>query len=215
MEMHQIRYFLTLCKELNFTRAAERCDVAQSSLTRAIKSLETDLGGALFHRERGNTNLSALGEKVRPSLEQVFHHATEAERRARDFTRERAASLRLGVMRNLAPPQPMALIAAMRQHHRDLSLQIVEASSQDLQNQLISDDLDAAIYALPNHDADERMNRLILDSESFVVVVSERHPSQDRVTRISEIYRTSRISRASIATMSRSFERLLRVQASP
>ena len=37
MEMHQVRYFLALCEELNFTRAAERCHVAQPSLTRAIK----------------------------------------------------------------------------------------------------------------------------------------------------------------------------------
>jgi Bacterial regulatory helix-turn-helix protein, lysR family len=47
MELHQIRYFLALCEELNFTRAAERCDVAQSSLTRAIKTLERELGGPL------------------------------------------------------------------------------------------------------------------------------------------------------------------------
>ncbi len=39
MEMHQIRYFLAVCDELNFTRAAERCNVAQPSLTRAIKLL--------------------------------------------------------------------------------------------------------------------------------------------------------------------------------
>ena len=61
MELHQIRYFLALCQELNFTRAAEQCGVAQSSLTRAIKALEIELGGALFHRERANTHLSKLG----------------------------------------------------------------------------------------------------------------------------------------------------------
>ena len=60
MELHQIRYFLALCEELNFTRAAERCQVAQSSLTRAIKALEIEFGGALFHRERANTHLSKL-----------------------------------------------------------------------------------------------------------------------------------------------------------
>ena len=61
MEMHQIRYFLALCEELSFTRAAQRCAIAQSSLTRAIKALETELGGALFHRERANTRLWLKG----------------------------------------------------------------------------------------------------------------------------------------------------------
>jgi DNA-binding transcriptional LysR family regulator len=48
MEMHQVRCFLALCDELNFTRAAARVDVSQPSLTRAIKMLEAELGGPLF-----------------------------------------------------------------------------------------------------------------------------------------------------------------------
>ena len=87
MELHQIRYFLALCEELNFTRAAEQCGVAQSSLTRAIKALEIELGGALFHRERANTHLSKLGQKVKPFLEQAYIHAEGAKRQARDRMR--------------------------------------------------------------------------------------------------------------------------------
>ena len=40
MEMHEIRYFLTACDTLNFTRAAEVCGVTTPTLTRAIKKLE-------------------------------------------------------------------------------------------------------------------------------------------------------------------------------
>ena len=45
MEMHQVRYFLAVCKTLNFTRAAENCCVSQPALTKAIKKLEEELGG--------------------------------------------------------------------------------------------------------------------------------------------------------------------------
>jgi len=64
--MHQIRYFLAVCETLNFTRAAEACNVSQPSLTRAIKGLEDELGGPLFRRERNNTHLTGLGETTRP-----------------------------------------------------------------------------------------------------------------------------------------------------
>ena len=87
MKLHQIRYFLALCEELDFTRAAERCSVAQSSFTRAIKALEEELGGALFHREHGSTHLSRLGQKVKPALEQAYGHAEGAKRQAQDRMR--------------------------------------------------------------------------------------------------------------------------------
>ena len=45
MELHEIRYFLALSETLNFTRAAENCNVTQPALTRAIRSLEDKLGG--------------------------------------------------------------------------------------------------------------------------------------------------------------------------
>ena len=48
MEMHQVRYFLAVAQELNFSRAAEKCNVSQPSLSRAIQQLEGELGGPLF-----------------------------------------------------------------------------------------------------------------------------------------------------------------------
>ncbi len=66
MEMQQIRYFVALAQTLNFTRAAEQCNVSQPALTRAIQQLEHELGGPLFHRERNNTHLSELGRMMAP-----------------------------------------------------------------------------------------------------------------------------------------------------
>ncbi|MGC1092051.1 MAG: LysR family transcriptional regulator, partial [Pseudolabrys sp.] len=50
MKIRQVTYFLALCEEQSFTRAARRCGVAQPSLTRAIQLLEQDIGGRLFER---------------------------------------------------------------------------------------------------------------------------------------------------------------------
>jgi DNA-binding MarR family transcriptional regulator len=69
MELHQIRYFLAVAETLNFNRAAERCNVSQPTLTRAIKKLEEELGGPLFRRERKLTHLTDLGRLMRPHLE--------------------------------------------------------------------------------------------------------------------------------------------------
>ena len=72
MEMHQVRYFLAVARLLNFTRAADECNVTQPSLTRAIKQLEAELGGDLFRRERPAAQLTELGLRMHPLLTAVL-----------------------------------------------------------------------------------------------------------------------------------------------
>jgi DNA-binding transcriptional LysR family regulator len=79
MEMHQIRYFLAVSETLNLSKAAERCNVAQPSLTRAIKALETELGGELIRRERNLSHLTELGQRVLPMLRQCYETAISAK----------------------------------------------------------------------------------------------------------------------------------------
>ena len=79
MELHQIRYFLDVCQERNFTRAAKLSRVSQPSLTNGIKTLELDLGGELFLRS-APVQLSELGEKVLPFLEAIEALAKETKR---------------------------------------------------------------------------------------------------------------------------------------
>ena len=81
MQMHQVRYFLALCEERNFTRAARRCGVSQPSLTNAIIALERELGGALFQR-RPHIALTALGQAVQPYLNRIAQNADHAREAA-------------------------------------------------------------------------------------------------------------------------------------
>jgi DNA-binding transcriptional LysR family regulator len=77
MQMPQIRYFLALCEERNFTRAAKRCGVSQPSLTNAIHGLERELGGALFQR-KPVIALSVLGHAIRPYFQRIAENAGHA-----------------------------------------------------------------------------------------------------------------------------------------
>jgi len=80
MEMMQIRYFLALCREGSFTRAARRCGVAQPSLTRAIKNLERELGEPLFERLPQGAKLTAFGEQVSPYFDAIGRCIAEIKR---------------------------------------------------------------------------------------------------------------------------------------
>jgi DNA-binding transcriptional LysR family regulator len=77
MKLSQIKYFLIVCEELNFTRAARRCGISQPSLTNAIKSLERELGDDLFQRRP--PSLTELGRAIRPHLRRVIANVERAK----------------------------------------------------------------------------------------------------------------------------------------
>ena len=85
MELHQVRYFLALCKEGSFTRAAKRCGVSQPSLSNAINSLEQELGGQLFYRGPTKCSISDLGRTVRAHMAKIERAAREVPIRAAHF----------------------------------------------------------------------------------------------------------------------------------
>lgn len=188
MQMHQIRYFLVLAEQLNFTRSAARCNVAQPSLTRAIKALEEELGGLLFHRGHAQTSLTELGKLVRPYLEDVYRGAENARRKAREFTENKTMPLRLGLMCTIAPDQLLDFVHAVQANHPTVRLQILDAAAAKLQEALLAGDLDAAIYAMPFVPPDPRLHYLPLYRERFVIVIRPGHRlAGQSAVRVSEL----------------------------
>src|SRR5262245_5982530 len=74
MRINQIRYFLVVCQEHSFTRAAHRCGVAQPTVTNAIKLLEPEFGGAVLSR-KPQVELTKLGQMIYPYLCRIVEAA--------------------------------------------------------------------------------------------------------------------------------------------
>ncbi len=173
MEMHQVRYFLAVAQELNFTRASEKCNVTQPSLSRAIKLLEEELGGPLFHRDREYTHLTDLGKIVRPHLQSVYDHSLLAKNLSQDFIHK--VPLKLGIMSTISPDEIIDLIANLRTRHPDVDLKLSDANAKDLRARLLAGDLEAVIYALPGEEPDERTYRIPLFREQMMLAVHRGH----------------------------------------
>ena len=175
MEMHQVRYFLAVAQELNFSRAAEKCNVSQPSLSRAIQQLEGELGGPLFHRERHLTHLTELGEMVRPHLETVYEAAIKAKRLSQDLSQLKRVPLKLGIMCTISPDEIVDLIAALKMRHEGLELRLCDANAKELRERLLAGDLEVVIYALPGEEVDERAHVMPLFQEQMVIAVHAEH----------------------------------------
>jgi DNA-binding transcriptional LysR family regulator len=195
MEMHQIRYFLAVCETLNFTRAAERCNVSQPSLTRAIKGLEDELGGPLFRRERNNTHLTGLGEMMRPHLTQVLAETDAAKERARSFAKAEDTELRVGLMCTIGPGRLLPFLQAFRDRHPRINLLVSDGNAQSIEDNLAKGGYDVAIYAQPGG-IDDRFHSRRLYDERFVIGVAPGHAFERlNAVRLAELDKQTYVNR--------------------
>ncbi len=174
MEMHQIRYFLGVARTLNFTRAAEECHVSQPSLTRAIKLLEDELGGDLFRRERNQSHLTDLGQRMLPLLQQSFDTVQSAKTLATSIHKGEVATLRLALSRSIDLELVLPLLTELIRAVNGLELKFVRGTAAEISEILKAGDADLAL-AGPMSEPWERLDARTLFSEPFVLIVPAGH----------------------------------------
>lgn len=174
MEMHQVRYFLAVCRTLNFTKAAEECNVAQPSLTRAIQKLEEEFGGLLFHRERANTHLTELGRAMQPHLERTFEAAQAAKQLATGFKKGDIVHLRLGVSRMVDTTSVISVLGGVRQALPSAELTVDAGSDPKLTEDAVAGEYDLVVTGDESY-ITERMRSWTLHREPLVAVMTRDH----------------------------------------
>lgn len=174
MEFNQIRYFLSAADTLNFTRAAELCNITQPSLTRAIKALEDDLGGPLFRREGRYTHLTELGNEMKWRFSVIRAQAEEAMAAARQLHNLERAELNIGIMRTVGPRRIMRFLADFEKEYPSTKITITEIVSATMSERLLNNEIDVAFLGVPTP-LHERFDSYALYSEPMVVLFPEGH----------------------------------------
>ena len=174
MEMHQVRYFLAVARTLNFTRAAEECNVAQPSLTRAIRQLEDELGGDLFRRERPHAQLTELGQRMQPLLQQCYDSALGARSLASSIKSGEVGSLRIAVSATIETALLMPYILELRKLFKRLEVKLMRGTTTQVAEFMKTGSAELAI-ASSLGDAWDRLDTWPLFSEGFVLVVGTSH----------------------------------------
>lgn len=174
MEMQQVKYFSALSETLNFTRAAEVANISQPALTRAIKKLEDELGGPLFHRERGRTHLSELGQMMRPYFQSIQDSSQQAKTVAKKFKNLERARLKIGVMCTIGPATISSFLMRFCGTHPQIEVDLVDMKAARLSEMLVEGELEVALFASPN-ELDGHFHGLPLFEERFVLVVPPSH----------------------------------------
>ena len=175
MEMHQVRYFLAVARTQNFTRAADECNVTQPSLTRAIKQLEYELGGDLFLRERPASQLTELGQRMLPFLQQCYNAATEARSVATSFKAGEVGALKLALSRTIDLSLLLPFLNEMSRVFKGIEFKFLRGNAADVIAFMKKGDAELGLAATRSDDWD-RLDTWPLFEEPFDLAVANGHP---------------------------------------
>lgn len=175
MEFHQIRYFLMAAETLNFTRAANQCNVSQPALTRAIQKLEDELGGKLFSRDGRAVSLSPLGRLMCEHLQSIHETQDMARAAAKSFLNEGASELNVGVMCTIGPDVLSAFLDDFRRSNRDVLVILHDIGPEALPELLAMGTLDCAFIASHNGQSAGELSVQELFEEPMVVAFTAGH----------------------------------------
>jgi DNA-binding transcriptional LysR family regulator len=182
MLIRHLSYFVTLARERHFAKAAEVCNVAQPTLSAAIRGLEQDLGARLVVRNHRFVGLTPEGDKLLAWGHQILADYNSLRDDLTGLRRGMTGTLRLGVI-PAAMPAVSFVSARFAALHPMATIEILSLTSRAIERSLEVFEIDGGITYLDNEPL-ENVRRLPLYRERYVFVVHRQHryAKRDAVT---------------------------------
>src|ERR1700723_483955 len=174
MEVHQLRYVCAIADTGNFSRAAERCKIAQPSLSQQVLKLEEELGTKLFDRLGRSIRLTEAGRAFIPRARAILHQMETARSSAADQNTDLRGSVAVGVIPTVAPYLIPSYAARFPKKYPAAKLLIVEETTSVLVEGLRDLSIDVAILALPLRHKD--LELFPIRTEPLFAVLRKNHP---------------------------------------
>lgn len=174
LEMRYFEYFVAVAEELNFSRAAERLNIAQPPLSQQIQRLEKKLGVKLFVRTKRKVELTETGliflEEARRTLAQAESAVKTAQRAARG----EVGRLVVGFVGSSAYGFLPTAIRTFRERFPDVELTLKELTTVEQLQALKAESIDIGFLRPPIFE--EELEQESVQKEPFLIALSEKHP---------------------------------------
>jgi DNA-binding transcriptional LysR family regulator len=178
VQLHQLRYAVTLAEERQFVRAATRLRVAQPSVSAAVRTLERDLGVRLFDRSSGGVRLTAAGEAFLPWARRALDDCEAGISAVRELSGLQRGRITLGATPSLTMTVLPSVLSSFRRDFPAVELSVREAGSRDLVDGLERGAMDFALVILPV--TRPWVRTTTLGRENLVLAVAPEHPLAGR-----------------------------------
>ncbi|MES4890682.1 LysR substrate-binding domain-containing protein [Streptomyces sp. NPDC096012] len=175
MEIRQLKYFIAVAQEANFTRAAELVHISQPGISAQIRQLENDLGATLIDRSGRNVALTAVGEVVLAHAKAVLS-SMESLRHAVDEMNGLVRGKLVVGMVTACTVQPLFdALSSFHLAHPGVEISLLEEDSGKLVDYVREGSVDLALIGAA-HRAPEDLDGWQVVSEPIVAAVPVGHP---------------------------------------
>ncbi|WP_165730156.1 LysR substrate-binding domain-containing protein [Polaribacter sp. 20A6] len=173
MTIQQIKYFLTLASELHFWKTAEKVYISQSSLSRQIQALESEMGIQLFERDKRNVKLTDAGTFLRDHWSTMIKELDQVHRQAKKIDEGTFGFVSISYPGSIAFKFLPNFLEVINSNLPDLKLELIEPTDESHETLLLNYDTDIAF----SRDKINHINidSIKLNSEPICVVVPENH----------------------------------------
>lgn len=179
LEIRQIRYFIEVANREHVTKAADALHVAQSSVSRQIFNLESELGVDLFIRDGRRVKLTPIGKIFLERIKHGMNVIDEAAREVQEYLAPEKGTIRIAFQISLAAHILPSAIFAFRKQYPEVKFQMIQALNRDLIEGVITGDYNLAMVApVPAHHA--KISRKILFTENLVALLPIHHSLANR-----------------------------------
>jgi len=172
MDIRQLKYFLTIAREGQITRAAKLLNMEQPPLSRALKQMEDELNVKLFDRNGKGLQLTEAGQLLKIKAEQLLLHFTETIEEIKELEQGVTGVLNIGAVFSCISLLPQRL-ERFRQKYPNVSFKILEGDHYYIGEQLENRSVDVVFVRLPYEGLTDphQLEVYRLPSDPFVVVV--------------------------------------------
>jgi DNA-binding transcriptional LysR family regulator len=178
--LRDLRYFVAVAEELNFTRAAERLHLSQPALSKQIRGLETTLRAQLFRRNRRQVELTAAGAALHAVARNLLQDWDDGVAMVGDAAAQDARVLRVGALTSIGRGLYPAITDQFAKRQPGWQVELHSYAWGDPTAGLRERAADAAFVWLPVDAAE--IETAVLATERRFVAISARHPLADRQT---------------------------------
>lgn len=182
IELRQLEYFLAVSKELHFTKAAEKLNISQPSLSQQIRALEHEVGIPLFDRIGKKISLTKAGRILLSHGKAIFHEVEQARSAIQDLNGLQHGSLTIGslltVVNYLLPPA----ILDFNKQYPNIELSVLGLRTGEILEKLLQNELDIGITFLPVQDKEIISIPLYKSELTLVVPTGHQLTERDHVS---------------------------------